>query len=81
MDSLVPTPHTNYWNTNYDNNNNNNNGIPKSQKQQETLRLSVIEKIVDTACNVYQMSPKWKFVGCGPKDQYKNWGKDGTGWK
>ena len=58
MDSLVPTPHTNYWNTNYDNNNNNNNnnGIPKPQKQQETLRLSVIEKIVDTACI---MCTKW----------------------
>jgi hypothetical protein len=73
MESLIATPHNSYWND------------PSSKSKSEgdvgiqKLRLTSVESIVEKKCVVYQMSPKWKFVGCGNESEYKNWGD--SGWK
>lgn len=68
MESLIPTPLNSYW-----------NDPSLSSEDVKNLRLSSVESIVGKKCAVYQMSPKWKFVGCGQEGEYKNWGD--SGWK
>jgi len=68
MESLIATPLNSYW-----------NDPSLSSEDVKKLRLSSVESIVGKKCAVYQMSPKWKFVGCGQEGKYKNWGY--SGWK
>ena len=72
MESLIATPHHSFW----------NDPLSKSKSEDDVVqkqRLTSVESIVGKKCAVYQMSPKWKFVGCGKESEYKNWGD--SGWK